>query len=62
MTHFEVACAISKGQEEDVELGVETAALSFGTDFKLLTTEGYDWLSLLKMRIEICAGISTMAG
>jgi molybdate-binding protein len=30
MTHFEVACVISKGQEEDVELGVETAALSFG--------------------------------
>jgi molybdate-binding protein/DNA-binding transcriptional regulator YhcF (GntR family) len=41
MTHFEVARAVSKG-EADVGLGVETAALSFGLDFKLLTTERYD--------------------
>jgi molybdate-binding protein/DNA-binding transcriptional regulator YhcF (GntR family) len=41
MTHSEVARAISKGQV-DVGLGVETAALSFGLDFKLLTTERYD--------------------
>jgi putative molybdopterin biosynthesis protein len=41
MTHSEVARAISKGQA-DVGLGVETAALSFGLDFKLLTTERYD--------------------
>jgi molybdate-binding protein/DNA-binding transcriptional regulator YhcF (GntR family) len=41
MTHSEIARAISKGQA-DVGLGVETAALSFGLDFKLLTTERYD--------------------
>jgi putative molybdopterin biosynthesis protein len=41
MTHSEVARAISKGQA-DVGLGVETAALSFGLDFKLLATERYD--------------------
>lgn len=41
MTHSEVARAISKGQA-DVGLGVETAALSFGLNFKLLTTERYD--------------------
>jgi molybdate-binding protein/DNA-binding transcriptional regulator YhcF (GntR family) len=41
MTHSEVARAIEKGQA-DVGLGVETAALSFGLDFKLLTTERYD--------------------
>lgn len=41
MTHSEVARAISKGQA-DVGLGVETAALSFGLDFHLLTTERYD--------------------
>lgn len=40
-THSEVARAISKGQA-DVGLGVETAALSFGLDFKFLTTERYD--------------------
>ena len=41
MTHSKVARAVSKGQA-DVGLGVETAALSFGLDFKLLTTERYD--------------------
>jgi molybdate-binding protein/DNA-binding transcriptional regulator YhcF (GntR family) len=41
MTHYEVARAISKGQA-DVGLGVETAALSFGLGFKLLTIERYD--------------------
>ena len=41
MTHSEVARAISKGQV-DVGLGVETVALSFGLDFKLLATERYD--------------------
>lgn len=41
MTHSEVARAVSKGQA-DVGLGVEPAALSFGLDFKLLTTERYD--------------------
>jgi len=41
MTHGEVARAISKDQA-DVGLGVETSALSFGLDFKLLTTERYD--------------------
>jgi molybdate-binding protein/DNA-binding transcriptional regulator YhcF (GntR family) len=41
MTHSEVARIISKGLA-DVGLGVETAALSFGLDFKLLTTERYD--------------------
>jgi molybdate-binding protein/DNA-binding transcriptional regulator YhcF (GntR family) len=41
MTHSEVARAVSKGQV-DVGLGVQTAALSFGLDFKLLTTERYD--------------------
>jgi len=41
MTHSEVARAISKDQA-DVGLGVETAALSFGLDFELLTTERYD--------------------
>jgi len=41
MTHSEVALAISRGQA-DTGLVVETAALSFGLDFKLLTTECYD--------------------
>jgi molybdate-binding protein/DNA-binding transcriptional regulator YhcF (GntR family) len=41
MTHSEVARAIGKGQA-DLGLGVETAALSFDLDFKLLTTERYD--------------------
>lgn len=41
MTHSEVARAISNRQA-DVGLGVETAALSFGLDFQLLTTERYD--------------------
>ncbi len=41
MTHSEVARAVGKGQA-DVGLGVETAALSFGLDFILLTTERYD--------------------
>jgi putative molybdopterin biosynthesis protein len=41
MTHSEVALAVSKGTA-DVGLGVETAALSFGLDFQLLTTERYD--------------------
>jgi putative molybdopterin biosynthesis protein len=41
MTQFEVAHTVSKGQA-DVGLGVETAALSFGLDFKMLTTERYD--------------------
>jgi len=41
MTHSEVARAVSKGQAE-VGLAVETAALSFGLGFKLLTTERYD--------------------
>ncbi len=40
-THSEVARAVSKG-DADVGLGVETASLSFGLDFKLLTTERYD--------------------
>lgn len=41
MTHSDVARAISKNQA-DAGLGVETAALSFGLDFNLLTTERYD--------------------
>jgi molybdate-binding protein/DNA-binding transcriptional regulator YhcF (GntR family) len=41
MTQFEVARTVSKNQA-DVGLGVETAALSFGLDFQLLTTERYD--------------------
>jgi molybdate-binding protein/DNA-binding transcriptional regulator YhcF (GntR family) len=41
MTHSDVARAVSKGHA-DVGLGVETAALSFGLDFELLTTERYD--------------------
>jgi molybdate-binding protein/DNA-binding transcriptional regulator YhcF (GntR family) len=41
MTHSEVTRAVSKGQAE-VGLGVETAALSFGLGFTLLTTERYD--------------------
>lgn len=41
MTHSEVASTISKGLA-DVGLGVETAALVFGLDFELLTTERYD--------------------
>jgi molybdate-binding protein/DNA-binding transcriptional regulator YhcF (GntR family) len=44
MTHSEVARAISKGQANG-GLGVETAALSFGLDFVLLTTERYDLVS-----------------
>jgi putative molybdopterin biosynthesis protein len=43
MTHYDVARVISKGQA-DVGLGVETAALSFGLQFKLLTTERYDFV------------------
>lgn len=41
MTHSEVARAVSLG-EADAGLGVESAALSFGLDFILLTTERYD--------------------
>jgi len=41
MTHYEVARIISKGIA-NAGLGVETAALSFGLDFRLLTTERYD--------------------
>lgn len=41
MTHSEIARAISKGQA-NAGVGVETAALSFGLDFILLTTERYD--------------------
>ncbi len=41
MTHSEVARSISRG-EANVGLGVETAALVFGLDFQLLTTERYD--------------------
>jgi len=41
MTHSEVARAISLGQA-NVGLGVETTAISFGLDFKRLTTERYD--------------------
>lgn len=41
LTHSEVARAISKGQA-NAGIGVETAALSFGLTFKLLTTERYD--------------------
>ncbi|MEW6402281.1 MAG: substrate-binding domain-containing protein [Chloroflexota bacterium] len=41
MTHSEVARSISRG-EANVGLGVQTAALSFGLDFELLTTERYD--------------------
>lgn len=40
-SHSEVARAISKGQA-NAGLALETAALSFGLDFKLLTTERYD--------------------
>jgi molybdate-binding protein/DNA-binding transcriptional regulator YhcF (GntR family) len=41
MTHSEVARSISRA-EASVGLGVQTAALSFGLDFELLTTERYD--------------------
>ncbi len=41
MTHSEVARSISRG-EANAGLGVQTAALSFGLDFELLTTERYD--------------------
>jgi molybdate-binding protein/DNA-binding transcriptional regulator YhcF (GntR family) len=41
MTHYEVARGVSKGPA-NLGLGVETAALSFELDFKLLTTERYD--------------------
>lgn len=41
MTQYEVARTVSK-DEADVGLGVETAALSFGLDFKFMTTERYD--------------------
>jgi len=41
MTHSEVARAISMGQA-NLGVGVETAALSFGLEFLLLTTERYD--------------------
>lgn len=40
-THLEVAAAIAQGQA-DVGLGVEAAALAYGLDFVLLTTERYD--------------------
>jgi molybdate-binding protein/DNA-binding transcriptional regulator YhcF (GntR family) len=40
-THSEVARAVSIGLA-NVGIGVETAALLFGLDFKLLTTERYD--------------------
>ena len=41
MTHSEVARSIQNDQA-NIGLGVETAALTFGLDFKLLTTERYD--------------------
>ena len=41
MTHSEVARSVSRG-EANTGLGVQTAALSFGLDFELLTTERYD--------------------
>lgn len=40
-THLEVAATIAQGDAE-VGLGVETAALAYGLDFMLLTTERYD--------------------
>lgn len=40
-THSEVARAVSSGQA-DVGLGIETAALAFGLDFKLLNNERYE--------------------
>jgi molybdate-binding protein/DNA-binding transcriptional regulator YhcF (GntR family) len=43
MTHYDVARTVSQDQA-DVGLGVETAALSFDLDFKLLTTERYDFV------------------
>jgi putative molybdopterin biosynthesis protein len=41
MTHSEVASAVARGHA-DVGLGVQTAAISYGQDFVLLTTERYD--------------------
>lgn len=41
ITHSEVALAVAQGQV-DTGLGVQTAALSLGLDFVLLTTERYD--------------------
>jgi len=40
-THSEVALAVAEGRA-DVGLGVEAAALAYGLDFVLLTTERYD--------------------
>jgi len=40
-THSDVASAIAKGQG-DTGLGVQTAALAYGLDFVLLTTERYE--------------------
>jgi putative molybdopterin biosynthesis protein len=40
-THLEVAGAVAEGNA-DVGVGVEAAALSYGLDFVLLTTERYD--------------------
>jgi molybdate-binding protein/DNA-binding transcriptional regulator YhcF (GntR family) len=41
MTHSEVASAVTTGHA-DLGLGIQTAALSYGQDFVLLTTERYD--------------------
>ena len=41
LTHYEVARVVSNGQA-NVGVGVETASLSFGLDFKFLATERYD--------------------
>lgn len=40
-THYEVAQAVAEGTA-DTGLGIEAAALSFGLDFTLLTTEAYE--------------------
>jgi len=40
-THLEIAGAIAEG-DADVGMGVEAAALAYGLDFVLLTTERYD--------------------
>ena len=40
-THSEMAQAVAEGTA-DVGLGIETAALSFGLGFFILTTEAYD--------------------
>jgi molybdate-binding protein/DNA-binding transcriptional regulator YhcF (GntR family) len=71
MTHYEVARAISR-RLANVGLGVETAALSFGLNFKLLTTERYDlvipaekWelnsIQALKLLLETDQAKSTIA-